>query len=142
MHPNNFFGFRVLNIFGCWNTAIQHLNKRLSVNNRCAREIFAGVSYESLSQRQNPVDCHTYKWKTKGYQNTKFYLIKLNKHWISLRTKGKGGGGGGATYNVQSKCPQWAHRTNIFCFCKDNQKVDLSPDGAAMTGNHNDPRSH
>jgi hypothetical protein len=28
------FGFRVLNIFGCSNTAIQHLNKRLGVNNR------------------------------------------------------------------------------------------------------------
>jgi hypothetical protein len=34
LHPNNFFGFRVLNIFRCSNTAIQHLNKRLGVNNR------------------------------------------------------------------------------------------------------------
>jgi predicted AlkP superfamily pyrophosphatase or phosphodiesterase len=34
LHPNYFFGFQVLNIFGCLNTAIQHLNKRLGVNNR------------------------------------------------------------------------------------------------------------
>jgi hypothetical protein len=40
-------------------------NKRL-MKNYCAREILAGVYYESLSPRQNPVDCHTYRWKIKG----------------------------------------------------------------------------